>query len=147
MVPSAGQMFWDSVDTGADDKEYTSGKNGESSALTAGSVVFWDITAADGITFKLGNAATNLGLCAGVLEEDVPAGAYTSKIVTKGTVDAFVLGHASLVAGSTLKPVASQRYLTYSAASHTPGEVQPSFVSWVAYATTSEALKSVHIRL
>ena len=62
------------------DKVYTFGKNGESAALSAGTIVYVDPTAADGITFKKGTS-TNIGMPMGVLEEDVPAGAYTAKIV------------------------------------------------------------------
>ncbi|MCC6798308.1 MAG: hypothetical protein IT366_24560 [Candidatus Hydrogenedentes bacterium] len=132
----------DAVD--AQDKEYTYGKNGESSALVAGSVVCVDITAADGITFKLPSAA-NIGMPLGVLEEAVNAGAYTSKIVRKGVVTARVLGHANMDAGASLKLVAGQRYFALANQAVTAGEARPIAVIFAAYTTTSDAAKSVYV--
>jgi len=126
------------------DKVYTFGKNGESAALSAGTLVFVDLTAADGITFKKATS-TNIGMLMGILEEDVAAGAYTAKIVRRGVLNGFVLGAVGLAAGSTLKAVASQRYATLSNATYTPGDSFPQIVSLVAYTTTAEALKSVWI--
>lgn len=128
------------------DEVYVGGKNGESSELAAGSLVCVDTTAADGITFKL-PATANVGMPLGILTEAVPAGQYTAKIKRRGVVNAFVLGHAQLAVGTTLKAVAGQRYVTLSAAAYTPGDSAPMATALVAYTTTSEGTKSIWIGL
>ncbi|MCC6156084.1 MAG: hypothetical protein IT367_20130 [Candidatus Hydrogenedentes bacterium] len=141
-----GMAFANTDAVDSQDVEYTGGKNGESSTLSAGSFVFQDVTADDGITFKLA-AATNLTMPLGVLMEDVPAGAYTAKILKRGNCDiAKVLGHASLAVGVALKPVSGQRYVTYSAAAAAL-DYAPWCVAREAYTTTSEGTKKVKLAI
>lgn len=115
-------------------------------AITAGDVVFYDVTALDGISVNVANAATNLGLCCGVALADIASGAY-GWVRRRGICTCNVLGAAGLAIGSTLKPVASQTYLTLGNATHTPSEHNPGFISLVAYTTTSAALKTVRVQL
>lgn len=141
---NTGLVQGDTVATAVQEEILEGGLNGEASELAAGSVVCLDLTAANGITFKL-PTATNLGMPKGVLKEAVKAGAYTSKILRKGLVNAYVMGHASLsAAGGTLQVTAGQRYLSFLATAPTAG-VKNQFTIQAAYTTTSEALKSVYV--
>lgn len=141
---NTGTVQGDTAATAVQDEILVGGKNGESSDLAAGSLVCLDLTAADGITFKLATA-TNLGMPMGILKEVVKAGAYTSKICRKGVVNAYVMGHASLsAAGGTLQATAGQRYLSFLATAPTAG-VKNQFTLMAAYTTTAEALKSVYV--
>jgi len=138
--------FADTDVVDAQDIEYTGGKNGESSALAIGTVVCLDLTAADGITFKL-PSATNAGMVLGVLAEAVAAGAYTSKIVKRGVTNVLVLGHADSLAGGELKAVAGQAYATHSVAAPAINSYLPWCTILVTYVTTSAALKSCYVRV
>ena len=121
-------------------------KNGSGSSIAAGAFVCYDVaTADDGYTVILPDS-TNIELPAGILLDTIASGAV-GRCRRRGNVDtAYVLGHASLTKGDSLKLVASQRYCTYDgapAAAKAPGVI----VAREDWTTTSEAAKKVYIRL
>ena len=121
-------------------------KNTSGSEIAAGAFVCYDVATDDNFTSVILPDSTNIELPAGILM-DTLADDEVGRCLVRGPYDtAFVLGHASLTKGDSLKLVASQRYCTYDgapAAAKAPGAI----VAREDWTTTSEAAKKVYIRL
>jgi len=121
-------------------------KNTSGSEIAAGAFVCYDVATDDNMTSVVLPSSTNIEMLAGILM-DTLADDACGRCMRRGQYDtAYVLGHASLTKGDTLKLVAGQRYATYAAAptaSASPGTI----VAREDWTTTSEAAKKVYIRL
>jgi hypothetical protein len=117
-------------------------KNINAATMVAGYSCVWDIVAPDGVRVEKPATAT-LSLFVGVVDDDIATNAYGLVQVYGYRASTWILGHASLAAGTILVPVDAQWYLTYSAA----GDGKTGLaMAGEAYTTTSAANKKAFLR-